>query len=239
MSPTGKENNVIGVLGGMGALSSAEFLKTIYEQSTRSGESEQEAPVVALYSDPTFPDRTETFLSGRNELVLGRLIEALRRLCEMGASRIVICCMTMHHLLPELPPDVRARVLSLPDVIIDRIARGEKRHLLLCSTGTQRLRLFQNQARWSSVAEQVVFLNPDEQARLHELIYEIKKGRSLPETLRFLDSLLDKYRLDSYVVACSEIHILAKHSEASQGHRGRYGCVDPFTIIAKTLRRKS
>jgi aspartate racemase len=239
MFKTGTEKNVIGILGGMGALSSAEFLKTIYEHSSRRFEREQEGPIVALYSDPTFPDRTETFLGGRHELVLSRLVEALCRLCEMGASRIVICCMTMHYLLPELSVEMRGRVLSLPNVIIDRIARSKKKHLLLCSTGTQQLRLFQNHARWATVAEQFVFLNPAEQARLHELIYEIKKGRCLPQTLRFAESLLDKYGLDSYIVGCSEIHILARHSEASHDHRGHYGCVDPFTIIAQKITEES
>ena len=234
-----KEKNVFGILGGMGALASAEFLKTIYEHSARRFEREQEAPTVVLYSDPTFPDRTDSFLSGRDELVLGVLTDALRRLCELGASRIVICCMTSHYLLPKLSPELRARVLSLPDVIIDRIARGAKKHLLLSSTGTHRLRLFQNHARWASVAAQVVFLDPDEQARLHELIYQIKKGRALPQTLRFVESLLDKYQLDSYIVGCSEIHILAKHAEASHDHRERYGCVDPFTIIAQEITEES
>lgn len=239
MLEIGTEKNVIGILGGMGPLSSAEFVKTIYEYSSRRFEREQEAPVVALYSDPTFPDRTESFLGGRDELVLDRLIEALGRLCALGASRIVICCMTIHYLLPRLPPALRERVLSLPDVIIDRIAGSEKKHLLLCSTGTQRLRLFQNHARWASVAEQIVFLNPVEQARLHELIYRIKKGLCLPETLRFVELLLDKYGLDSYIVGCSEIHTLARHSEASPDRRRVYGCVDPFTIIAQEITEKS
>lgn len=84
-----------------------------------------------------------------------------------------------------------------------------------------------------------MFLNPAEQARLHELIYEIKKGRCLPQTLRFAESLLDKYGLDSYIVGCSEIHILARHSEASHDHRGRYGCVDPFAIIAQKITEES
>lgn len=35
MFKTGTEKNVVGILGGMGALSSAEFLKTIYEHSSR------------------------------------------------------------------------------------------------------------------------------------------------------------------------------------------------------------
>ena len=49
---------LLGILGGMGPLASAEFLKTIYEYGTR--DLEQRSPACILYSDPTFPDRTSS-----------------------------------------------------------------------------------------------------------------------------------------------------------------------------------
>ena len=49
---------VLGVLGGMGGLASAEFVKTVYEISGEGVEQEQAGPVVLMYSDPAFPDRT-------------------------------------------------------------------------------------------------------------------------------------------------------------------------------------
>ena len=53
---------LLGILGGMGPLASAEFLKTIYEYGTR--DLEQRSPACILYSDPTFPDRTQTIVNG-------------------------------------------------------------------------------------------------------------------------------------------------------------------------------
>ena len=46
----------LGILGGMGPLTSAEFLKTIYEVNISGPE--QDAPACVLYSDPSVPDRT-------------------------------------------------------------------------------------------------------------------------------------------------------------------------------------
>src|SRR4051812_24836014 len=110
-----RAGETLGVLGGMGALASAEFLKTIYEENV--GVAEQDAPVVMLYSDPTFPDRTDAFLRGAAHLVNAPLIAALNRLSQMGASKIVMCCMTIHYLLPGLPTELRGRILSLMDTI--------------------------------------------------------------------------------------------------------------------------
>jgi aspartate racemase len=77
---------VLGVLGGMGGLASAEFVRTVYEISGEVCSREQDAPVVVMYSDPTFPDRTEAFLRGETQPLLNKLIEALELLNSMGAT---------------------------------------------------------------------------------------------------------------------------------------------------------
>ena len=92
----------LGVLGGMGPLASAEFLKSIYEVEIPGPE--QNTPAVVLHSDPSMPDRTTAFLNGRSEIVLERFITALERLDREGVSKIVVCCITIHYLLPQLPP---------------------------------------------------------------------------------------------------------------------------------------
>src|SRR5215216_3244709 len=107
------ERPVIGVLGGLGPLASAEFLKTIYEYSLAGRE--QESPIVMLLSDPTCPDRTSEFLRQSYDDLLGRLIESLCHLRELGASNVVICCITYHYLLPRLPRELRKRIISLLD----------------------------------------------------------------------------------------------------------------------------
>ena len=66
---------VLGVLGGMGGLASAEFVKTIYELSGAESHLEQDEPALVMYSDPAFPDRTEAFLRGETQLILTGLID--------------------------------------------------------------------------------------------------------------------------------------------------------------------
>jgi aspartate racemase len=102
MSMQTTENHEIwGILGGMGPLASAEFVSSIYRE-TFSGR-EQQAPRVLLLSDPTIPDRTECLLNGDHEMLLERLAAGVGQLVLMGATRIVICCMTIHPLVPRLP----------------------------------------------------------------------------------------------------------------------------------------
>lgn len=225
------KKKILGVLGGMGPVASAEFLKSIYDYS--EGEREQEFPVVFVYSDPTFPDRTEAFIKGEEEVVLNQLVKALNALNQMDASKIVICCMTIHHLLPRLPQELSEKIISLLDVIADHLPRTEKKHLLICSSGTRRFRLFENHKRQAVFERYLLFPSDDDQERIHrDLIYPIKKSPDPRTLFPLLDSLLEKYGVDCFAAGCSEIHVLSKHL-AANGRRGRYSCIDPLAIIAR------
>src|SRR5689334_22702303 len=100
-----KINPILGVLGGIGGLASSEFVKTIYEYHVQ--EVEQESPNIILYSDSTFPDRTAAFLSKSDDDLLALLIERLKLLQGLNAGKIVLCCVTLHYLLPRVAAELK------------------------------------------------------------------------------------------------------------------------------------
>ena len=223
---------VYGVVGGMGPLASAEFLKTIYEFGLH--EREQNSPTIVVYSDPSFPDRTDAFLKGDDEVVLAQLKSVIGRLCELNAEKIVLCCITIHYLLPRLSPDARAKIWSLLDVIADRLATNDREYLLICSSGTRRLKLFESHPRWQLFKDRLVLPSVEDQERLHrELIYRIKLNSDISTLFPLLESMLEKYRVNAFVAGCSEIHVLAKRYAASGN--GHDICLDPLTIIAREI----
>lgn len=226
---------VLGVLGGMGGLASAEFVKTVYEFSGEVYRYEQDEPVVLMYSDPAFPDRTEAFLRGETQPLLTRLIDALELLYGMGASQVVICCMTIHYLLPEVPEALRKPIISLTDIIFSSVESLKKKHLVISSSGTIKLELLQRHPRWDQTGHYFVFPSESEQRQMHDLIYEVKLNRNLLEARLFVEALLARHRVDSFIAACSEIHLLAKQFAASGPEQRGYGCIDPLTIIARQV----
>jgi len=230
------KKKVLGVVGGAGPLASAEFTKTIYECSL--GEREQEAPVVLLYSDPTFPDRTEALLAGDYEPTLTKLVAALEWLRDSGASQTVICCVTMHHLLKRVPVHLRAQVISLVDVIIDAVARSRERQVLVCSTGSRRLGIFQSHERWHEIEDYIVWPDETDQQFIHQqLIYQVKQNHNLDELLPPFVTLLAKYKTRSFISGCTEIHLLAKRLSSSSlwGER----IVDPLLLIAMEVAQET
>lgn len=230
------KNKVLGVVGGAGPLASAEFMKTIYECSL--GEREQEAPIVLLYSDPTFPDRTQALQTGDSEPTLTKLVAALEWLHASGASQTVICCVTMHHLLKRVPVHLRAQVISLIDVIIDAVARSREKHLLVCSTGTRRSQIFQSHERWHEIEQFIAWPDETDQQFIHqELIYQVKQNRNLDELVPPFVRLLAKYKTRSFVAGCTEIHLLAKRLSSSS--LWNEPIVDPLLLIANEVARET
>src|ERR1700704_1982554 len=206
---------MLGILGGLGPLASAEFLKTIYRLNTLA--SEQEAPSCVLLSDPSFPDRTEAILKGSTELLAVRLTSALEKLSSHGAERIVIACVTIHHVLPAVPERLRLRVVSLLDLIVQEVKASGQQHLFLASTGTRTARIFERHEGWDSVAEWIRFLDEDDQHELHDWIYRLKRGEPAEGCLAWLESLPSRYGIDRFIFACTELHLLQELISRSTG----------------------
>ena len=236
---TGHENTdngeVWGIVGGMGPLASAEFVNSIYRDTARW--TEQESPTVILLSDPTVPDRTECLLSGRHEILLQKLTGSVETLLAIGATRIIVCCLTIHPLIHQLPPALREKIVSLVDLTLDAVQRSRSRHLLLCTNGTKKLRLFQQHRLWDETQHKVVLPDDQDQDAIHQMLYEIKNQREAITYIPFVEELMKKYEVSSYIAGCTEMHIVAKAHEQFSGHDRRKFCIDPLTEILPMMQR--
>lgn len=222
----------LGIVGGLGPLASAAFLDTIYRLNLSGAE--QNSPVCILYSDPTFPDRTEAVLGTGTELLARRLEAALRTLAAMGADRLVIACVTIHHVLPRLPAELRERVISLVDVALDEVLHAPRPLLLLTTSGTRAAGIFERHEWWSRVQPWLVHLGEADQAEFHRWIYRAKANGPLDEWASWLDALLPRYDAEGFLFGCTELHILNREFERRTGHFDSRA-VDPLVIIARDL----
>lgn len=224
---------ILGILGGMGPFASAEFLKTIYEQSAATVE--QEMPAVMLMSDPGVPDRTTALLRGEAEQLAQALVSRLVRLRDAGASRTVICCMTMHHVLPRVPASLLRGVISLVDVAVSALYAERSRSLLLCTNGTRAMALFERHPRWPAIAPRVCWPEADDQARVHDLIYRTKQQGATRELRAELCTLLARYDVGSFVAGCTELHLLSKAMAAEDDDPAHPRPLDPLMILAREV----
>jgi aspartate racemase len=217
----------------MGPLASAELLGSLYRLNLV--EPEQEMPSCVLLSDPTFPDRTEAILAGSTGVLVERLETALRSLLAQGADRIVIACVTIHHVLPGIPEPLRQKVISLLDLMADEILAAPRRRLLLATTGTRVARIFESHKRWSRIEPWVVLPGDEDQRTLHEWIYRLKAGSSGKECLCWIDSLTAHYDIQGFLFGCTELHLLQRLLAARPP--APLDVIDPLWTIARDAKK--
>lgn len=227
-------SRLLGILGGMGPLASTELVSTIYRLNMI--EPEQRAPALVLHSDPSIPDRTTAILAGDTRELLAQLAAALESLVACGSQRIIIACVTAHQVLPEIPEPLRARVVSLLDLIIDEIHATSGPYVLLTSLGTRRASIFERHQRWSEVAERVCFLNAKDQHQLHEAIYRLKQYESVEPLIPWLESLPADYGAEGLIFGCSELHLFQRPLAHRRGPT-TLRIIDPLFTAARDLSR--
>jgi len=87
------QSPVLGVLGGMGPLATADFMRKLVE--TTPAARDQDHMPVFVHSVPQIPDRSESFLAG-SDAPWPFLLSGLRILEAAGAGAIAIPCNTAH-----------------------------------------------------------------------------------------------------------------------------------------------
>jgi aspartate racemase len=148
---------------------------------------------------------------------------------------VVICCITSHYLLPQLPYELRDKIISLVDIIFKKILERQKKHLLICSTGTHKLEIFQNHILWQFTEDYIILPDENDQNLIHQIIYYLKVNGEYQKCIPILDSLQAKYNVQSMIAGCTEIHLLNKYLQVSVGKQKEQLFLDPLMVIAEEL----
>ena len=151
IDPTTK---VLGVLGGMGPLASAQFMLRL-TLLTPAGCDQDHIPTV-LWSDPRVPDRSRGKLSGGDD-PLPWLLRGIRGLKTAGCGAIAIPCNTAHGWYEEMAAEAGCPVLHIVDAAAADLARmgiSPGRIGLMGTQATLNMRLYQQRLAhlgWSCI----------------------------------------------------------------------------------------
>jgi len=156
-------DKVLGVLGGMGPLASAQFMLRL-TLLTPADRDQDHIPAV-LWSDPRVPDRTRGKLSGGDD-PLPWLLRGVAGLKQAGAGAIAIPCNTAHGWYPEMAEAANLPILHIVDAAAgdlrrQRIAPG--RIGVMGTAATLTMRLYQE--RLSGLGWDCIVPNDTQMAR--------------------------------------------------------------------------
>lgn len=196
---------VAGIVGGMGSLSTVDFLQKVVMLT--KAEKDQDHIKMVVDFNTSVPDRTTALLYG-GEDPTPYLVDSVNRLAKAGAEFAVFICNTAHAFLEKVQSQSVIPILNLPELTIQRLQEKGVRELWL--TGTKGLifsRVYQKAGEKFRVKVKV----PDEQMQdnLMNVIYSVKAGRI--EKAKEIWFVEIEPKLDGYVLlACTELPVVAK-----------------------------
>ena len=221
---------VVGVLGGMGPRSTADFLLAIIEATP--AKKDQEHLHIIIDSNPNIADRNLALL-GKSRSILPELQKAIHNLERAGAELITIPCNTAHHYYQELQKSTSIPIINMIAETVEYTRRNfpdAKKIGLLATTGTVKAGIY-HQAVKGTGLEIIV---PDEvmQKRIMNAIYGaggIKAGQVQGKPRQILLSAALALRAqgaEAIVIGCTEISLVLNQGDLP------VPLIDPLPILA-------
>ncbi len=196
---------VAGVVGGMGSLSTVDFLEKVVRLT--KAEKDQDHIRMVVDFNTTVPDRTTALLYG-GEDPTPYLVDSVNRLAKAGADFAVFICNTAHAFLEKVQRQSVIPVLNLAELAVERLHKKGIDELWL--TGTKGLissGVYQKAAEKYKVRMRI--LDNRTQDSLMNVIYSVKAGE-LEKAARVWQNEVEP-RLDGYVLlGCTELPAVAR-----------------------------
>ena len=202
-------SGMVGVLGGMGPLATADFMVKVIAGTPAT--CDQEHVPMIVQSVPQIPDRSAAILT-RSDSPLPHLVEGLARLEAAGAGVIAVPCNTAHHWYAALESEARVPILHIADAACDALeARGfmpGATVALLATAGTIASGFYQ--ARLEARGYLLANGGSDEHERLVQRGIAQTKAGDLAAAAASFEAVLSKLRsagANAVILACTEIPV--------------------------------
>ncbi|MBI5620632.1 amino acid racemase [Candidatus Gottesmanbacteria bacterium] len=202
-------NNMIGVIGGMGPQASAEFYRILIDQArhTYGAKNNDEYPEIVMDSVPVpyFIGDTD-----RMEEAAQMLESRVRRLAAFGATTITMACNTACVLAERLQQQTHVPFVSIIDAVVKEVSRDAPRVLLLASPTSLRLGLYQ----LALARHNLPYIVPQETdyRELEYIIRGVLSGDDRAVLMKKLVKLVTGYRenenIDGIVLGCTELPLV-------------------------------
>lgn len=200
---------ILGVIGGVGPLSTAYFMEVLI--NTTDAVSDQEHINMIVLNHTEIPDRTAYILDNSKDSPVDMMREDAVKLEKWGADIIVTPCNTAHYFYDELQSAVNIPFINMIDETALYLKRiGAKRVGIMATNGTISTRLFQ--AALEKQGIEPVCPSMQNQQYVMDIIYDNVKA-SVSVDLSKFRCVVNEFKLndcDKVILGCTELSLLKR-----------------------------
>ena len=216
----------LGIIGGLGPMATAYFLRLIVEMT--AAETDQEHIEVLLHSKPQIPDRTRYILGLSEENPMPDLLAVGKSLTAQGAEVIAIPCITAHFFQKQLEKEIGCHIIHAIEETAKYLKQENITHVgIMATTGTIENQLFQEILGKYGIVCSV----PEKEGQdmvMHIIYDDVKAGKPIEMQL-FTDVSEALFADGAQVIllGCTEL------SMAKRDHALSAGYLDVMEVLAR------
>ena len=224
-----RNNNIIGVIGGMGPMASVEFYNMLIQKSVAvfGAKNNDDFPEILIDSVPV-PD----FISDTEQLPAARsmLLKRVKQMNGFGVGEICIACNTAHILIDDFRKVSRASVISIMEEIAKRVKKNDHRRIgLLATPVTYKSDLYKD---LKTDGRNLIIPSKKEQEKIEQFIRSVIAGEPLDFIQKriapFGHNFVSTHKLDAVVLGCTELPLIFPRDVPSE-------IIDTLDVLADAV----
>lgn len=202
-------NNVVGIIGGLGPETTAEFYLKLIREARKHGKTYPSIVIDSL----SFPFSLEKDIiqkSKNEEKILPIILKSVKRLNKAKVDFIVIPCNTVHVFIERLRNCSSVPIVSIIDETVAYVkSRKYKKIGLLATSKTIDSKLYEKQMEENGM--KVILPTRDEQNIVSKIILKILENNISKKDKRTLDSII--YRMikrgaECIILGCTDLQLI-------------------------------
>lgn len=221
-----KEKKILGVIGGLGPISTTHFMDLVIRMTDASVE--QENVDMIVYNFPSIPDRTGYILGSNLKSPLPGLLWVGRSLARQGVDCIAIPCVTAHFFYKELAEEIRVPILNGIEETVKHLKQyGVTTAGIMATDGTIISGLFSQALLSANITP--VLPSRQRQADVMHLVYSNIKAGKPAEMDRFqaVQTELREKGAQVIILGCTELSLIKRE------HAIGPGFLDSMEVLAQ------
>lgn len=217
----------------MGPAATADFYAKLIRRTPAVRD--QDHLRVAIWADPTVPDRVAAVIDGSSQPYPAMLAGA-RHLRDLGATLVAMPCHTAHAFLPDLRADTGLRFLDMvEETVVELVRQGDPGGPvgLLGTRATIHSGLYQDRLRRARLDVAVPTEPVQEQVDMAIRKVKLADVATATEHLRHAMEAMAQAGSSRLVLACTELPVAAAHLA-----RSPMVLLDPTDLLATAVVRE-
>jgi aspartate racemase len=201
-------DRVVGVLGGMGPLATADFHRRLVEATPATKDWNHLHIIVE--NNPRMPSRSRAFLYGELSPA-PNIAVGMRRLVELGAQLIAVPCNTAAHFFADLRDELDVPIIDPVDATAAAVVEsGQAAPSVLGTAVTYRAGLYDTAL--ATRDRRTTAISDDDQAEVIEIIEALKLGRTGSAVVSRTRAVIERAAMagaDAAILGCTELGMIA------------------------------